>query len=227
MKRKKIVDTILPLLLFLVISMILKNYVSSIFGGPVAQISLMVFSFLLVAALEHVKFGYKLYTILMAALGPILGGIWMITDTMANSNIFFALNYSVLSCGLALIFNPIANRKMYAKGFEKIRNMELEDLKKLLPDKSERFDNEFLQNLTSIEQLNQTHFSSFNETFEIVEIRNLAEQNWTIIFVESKNRKSLVVVSRHEQIMKFYSLPVEEDYNADMFLYKSLCKLNG
>jgi hypothetical protein len=36
----------------------------------------------------------------------------------------------------------------------------------------------------------------------------------------------LVVISRHERKLKFYSLPVEDNYKFDLLLHKALEKLN-
>ena len=227
MRKKKLPDSFIPFIIFSLIAFAtISLYEYSIGYTPAPYIALSIV-YLPFAAIEYFKFRNLLYTLVLVGMIGLLGAIWSTFFYRINGGfITYLIIYSVVNTLLLLVFNPICNAKLFSDGFTKMRNMTIEQIKAVLPDKSDAFESEFLTNLTSIEQLKSTKMGSFDQNFEIVEIKNFEEQNWSVMYVNSSFRKTMIVISRHEKKMKFYSIPIEENYNLDMTLYKCLERLN-
>jgi hypothetical protein len=178
------------------------------------------------AGFEYFKYKHALYSMILVGLTIPSGFVWSYFFFQAPAGFMtFIVGFSVLNLTLIVIFNPICNGKLLEQGFLRLREMDIEELKEVIPDKSDEFKSEFLTNLKSIEQLKSTKMGSYDQNFEIVEIKFFEDQNWSALFIDSSARKTLVILSLHEKKMKFYSLPTEEDYKMDLILFKCLERL--
>jgi len=203
----------------------MRYYEEDLSVTPYIALSIIYLPF---AAFEYFKYKHALYSIILAALIVPIGFIWSFFFFQVPSGFMtFLIGFSVLNVALIVIFNPICNGKLLNEGFLKLREMDMDELKEIVPDKSDDFKSEFLTNLKSIDQLKSRTLGSYDQNFEIVEIKYFEEQNWSAIFIDSNARKTVVILSLHEKKMKFYSLPTEEDYKLDLILFKCLERIKG
>jgi len=224
-KKKNPIDSLLPFTVLSGIFFLSSNYFTTNLGAGVGihiALGLVYVPFLFLEFFKFKNWGY-----ILAIIGTylILGALWTIFEHYAMGLIPFAITYAVINASLILYFNYHGNKKLYERGFIELQQMDIQSIKELLPDKSEEFQNSLLSDLTDINQLKNTHLDSYDQNFRIVGIRNIPSKNWTLLFIDSKYRKSLVVISRLEKKLKFYSLPVEDNYKFDLLLHKALEKL--
>jgi len=224
-KKKNPIDSFLPFTVLSGIFFLSSNYFTTNLGAGVGihiALSLVYVPFLF---LEFFKFKHWGYVLAIIGAYLILGALWAIFEHRAIGLIPFAITYTVINAALILYFNNYGNKKLYERGFIELQQMDIQSIKELLPDKCDEFQNNFLSELTDIKQLKSTQLDSYDQNFRIVEIRNIPSKNWTLLFIDSKYRKSMVVISRDERNLKFYSLPVEANYKLDLLLHKALEKL--
>lgn len=225
MKKKNPIDSLLPFTVLSGIFFLSSNYFTTNLGAGVGihiALGLVYVPFLFLEFFKFKNWGY-----ILAIIGTylILGALWAIFEHYAMGLIPFAITYTVINASLILYFNYHGNKKLYERGFIELQQMDIQSIKELLPDKCDEFQNSFLSDLTDINQLKNTQLDSYDQNFRIVGIRNIPSKNWTLLFIDSKYRKSLVVISRNERKLKFYSLPVEDNYKFDLLLHKALEKL--
>jgi hypothetical protein len=224
-KKKNPIDSFLPFTVLSCILFLSSNYFTTNAGVGVGihiALGLVYVPFLL---LEFFKFKHWGYVLAIIGAYLIHGSLWTIFEHQAMGFIPFAITYTIINAALILYFNYHGNKKLYERGFIELQQMDINSIKELLPDKCDEFQNNFLSELTDITQLRSTQLDSYDQNFRIVEIRNIPSNNWTLLFIDSKYRKSMVVISRDERNLKFYSLPVEDDYKLDLLLHKALEKL--
>ena len=226
MKKKNLIDSFLPFAVLSVIYFLSNSFITSHLGMVIGEIVGLAIVYIPFIALEHFKFQHRPYALFSALSYIILIVMALLFDLyFYTAKIPYVIAYSVCNTVLILYFTHQGNQNLYARKFNQLLGMKLEGLKELFGQDWIEYQNDFLNELTHINDLKSCKLDSYDQQFSIVKVTHFPSMDWTVLFIDSNFRKSIVAIARNEKKLGMYSVPIETNYKLDTLLYKALEKL--
>ena len=227
MKKKNLIDSFLPFAVLSVIYFLSNSFITSHLGMVIGEVVGLGIVYVPFIALEFFKFQYRPYVLFSVLSYTIFIAMALVFDRyFYTAKIPYVIAYAVFNTVLILYFNHNGNQNLYERKFNQLQGMNLEAIKEFFVQEWVEYKNDFLSELTNINDLKSCELDSYDQQFSIVKVAHFPSMDWTILFVDSNFRKSMVAIDRNEKKLGVYSIPLETNYKLDTLLHKALEKLN-